>query len=187
MPARVSVSAVSAANLPGMLALMGAIEAERLPAEPEAFERAMAEVRLSLSLFDFTRSDSCRMLLASVVGVPVGSGSSPSAGFAEGISGSVAVGSAGSRVPAGYALVVRIPKPDARVGFLFVEELYVLATHRRGGVASALLRECESVARDWRLNGIRLLVRTENAAARHLYHAAGYAESTTAFCEKILA
>src|SRR5436309_7915848 len=101
---------------------MGAIESERLPGDPLASRRAEAEVRLSLARFDFTQSAASRMLMAM------------SAGAA-----------------AGYALVVRIPKPDARVGFLFVEELYVLGAYRRAGVASALLRECEKVARAWGL------------------------------------
>ena len=155
---RVSVSAVSAVNLPALIALLRAIEAERLPADPDASERAEAEVRQSLSHFDFTQSDLCRMLLATV-----------------------------NAAPAGYALVVRIPKPDARVGFLFVEELYVLAVFRRVGVASALLRECESVAREWGLHGIRLPVRPENESARRLYRGAGFAENQTNFCEKMLA
>jgi ribosomal protein S18 acetylase RimI-like enzyme len=154
---QVPVSAVSAAYLPALIALLRAIEAERLPADRDASERAEAEVRLSLSRFDFTQSHSCRMLLATVGGDP-----------------------------AGYALVVRIPKPDGRVGLLFVEELYVLSTYRRVGVASALLRACENVAREWGLHGVRLLVRPENDAARKLYRSAGFAESTTAFCEKIL-
>jgi len=158
MAGRVLVSALTAANLPALLSLMRAIEAERLPDDPDASERAEAEVRLSLSRFDFTQPGSCRMLLAMV-----------------------------DDAAAGYALVVRIPKPDARVGFLFVEELYVLGAYRRAGVASALLRECETVAREWSLYGIRLLVRPENDAARLLYQAAGYAESRTNFCEKILA
>ena len=155
---RVSVAEVTAANLPAFLTLMGDIEAKRLPADPDASARAEAEARLSLSRFDFTRSTACRVLLASV-------GASA----------------------AGYALVVRIPKADARVGFLYVDELYVLALYRRMGVAAALLAQCESVARDWGLHGIRLLVRPENDTARQLYRGAGYSESTTTFCEKILA
>ena len=138
----------------------------------------MAEVRLSLSRFDFTQSASSRLLLASVGDDPTGA-SSPASG--------AAIRVAGSHVPAGYALVVRIPKADARVGFLYVDELYVLALYRRMGVAAALLAQCESVARDWGLHGIRLLVRPENDTARQLYRGAGYSESTTTFCEKILA
>ena len=154
----VRVARVTAASLEAFIALMGAIESERLPAVPDASSQAAAEVRLSLAHYDFTQSAACRMLMA-------------------------LSGSAG----AGYALVIRIPKPDARLGFLFVEELYVLGAYRRAGVASSLLRECENVAREWGLHGIRLLVRPENDAARQLYHTAGFAESQTNFCEKLLA
>ena len=149
---------MAAASLETAIALMGAIESERLPAVPDASSRAEAEVRLSLAHYDFTQSTACRMLMA--------------------LSGPAA---------AGYALVVRIPKPDVRIGFLFVEELYVLGAYRRAGVASSLLRECDNVAREWGLHGVRLLVRPENDAARKLYHSAGFAESGTNFCEKLLA
>ena len=144
MAGRVLVSALTAVSLPALLSLMRAIEAERLPDDPDAPERAEAEVRRSLSRFDFTQPGSCRMLLAMV-----------------------------DDAAAGYALAVRIPKLDARVGFLFVEELYVLGAYRRAGVASALLRECESVAQAWGLPGIRLLVRPENESARQLYRRSG--------------
>ena len=108
--APVSVSAVSAAHLPALIALLRAIQAEMLPTDPDGSEHSEAEVRRSLSRFDVTQSGSCRVLLALV-----------------------------HDAAAGYALAVRIPKLDARVGFLYVDELYVLRSYRRGGVARAIV------------------------------------------------
>ncbi|MGC8874179.1 MAG: GNAT family N-acetyltransferase [Chloroflexia bacterium] len=85
--------------------------------------------------------------------------------------------------PAGYALVVCIPKADERLGFLFVDELYVLPGYRRRGVGQALLAEIQALARKLGLAGVRLLVRPENRPARHLYRKAGFRESAAVFCE----
>jgi ribosomal protein S18 acetylase RimI-like enzyme len=86
--------------------------------------------------------------------------------------------------PAGAAVAVRVPKLDGRRGFLFLDELAVLPEHRRRGVAQALLRQVEALARGLGLAGVRLLARPENEAARRLYARQGYAESESIFCEK---
>jgi ribosomal protein S18 acetylase RimI-like enzyme len=86
--------------------------------------------------------------------------------------------------PAGLAAVARLPKADARVGFLFVDELWVLPAYQRQGVATALLRHVIALASDLGLAGVRLLVRPENEAARRLYRALGFDESATVFCER---
>jgi ribosomal protein S18 acetylase RimI-like enzyme len=88
--------------------------------------------------------------------------------------------------PAGTAAVARLPKTDARGGFLFVDELRVLPAYRRRGVARALLARVEGLARELGLAGVRLLARPDNEAARQLYHRAGYAESAALLCEKRL-
>jgi len=85
--------------------------------------------------------------------------------------------------PAGYALTCRVPKLDQRLGFLFVDELYVLREHRRRGVATALMREVQTLAQELGLAGVRLLVRTENAPARRLYQRLGFVEHSNLFCE----
>lgn len=126
-----------------------------LPDDSAAPDRAEAGVNASRARYDFTQSDSCWVLLARV-----------------------------DDAPAGYALVVRIPKSDARVGFLCVDELYVLTLYRRMGVASALLQHIETMARELGLAGVRLLVRLGNDAARQLYRRAGFSENETIFCEK---
>ena len=145
---------VNTANLPAFVLLLQAIERE-LATSDLAANYAASGIRTSLAHYDFTRSDSCWMLLATV-----------------------------EAAPAGYASVVRIPKADARAGFLFVDELYVLRPFRRAGIARALLNYVERFAVDLGLAGVRLLVRSENAAARSLYRVAGYVESPTIFCEK---
>ncbi|MCC6190688.1 MAG: GNAT family N-acetyltransferase [Anaerolineales bacterium] len=86
--------------------------------------------------------------------------------------------------PVGVAVVVPIPKLDARRGFLFVDELSVLPAYRRQGVARALLAHVEQLARDLSLAGVRLLARPENAAARRLYARLGYQLNDSVFCEK---
>ena len=88
--------------------------------------------------------------------------------------------------PAGLATVARLPKADARVGFLFVDELMVLPRFRRRGVARALLGHVIEMAVEMGLAGVRLLVRPENEAARALYRSAVFGESGTIFCERRL-
>lgn len=85
--------------------------------------------------------------------------------------------------PAGYALAVRVPKADERLGFLFVDELYVLPAFRRRGVGQALLGEIQALARKLGLAGVRLLVRPRNRPARRLYRRMGFRESRAIFCE----
>lgn len=125
--------------------------------DPGAAERAVADVQQSRKRFDFLNSDSFWTLVAVVGGTPVG-----------------------------YAAVCRIPKADVRAGFLFVDELHVLQSFRRRGVATALLKHTVRLADELGLAGVRLLVRPENKAARHLYRAAGFSESPTLFCQRVL-
>ena len=114
----VAVAEVTLATQPAWIGLLRAIEAEVRPHDPTAATQAESGVRASLKQFDFTQSDSCWIVLAEVSGSP-----------------------------AGYAAAVRIPKADARTGFVFVDELYVLHAYRRSGVATALLKYIEQVVR----------------------------------------
>jgi len=131
-----------------------AVEAGEHPDEPQAPQRGEAGLRRSLSTYDFLSSDSAWLLLARVKGEP-----------------------------AGYALVVRIPKADARAGFLFVDELYVLPSCRRQGVGRSLVTQAQALASALGLAGVRLLVRLENRAARALFRQAGFSEEPAVFCE----
>ena len=84
---------------------------------------------------------------------------------------------------AGFAHACRLPKPDARRGYLFVDELFVHPEHRRKGVGMALLHHLANLSDDLGLAGVRLLVRPENAAARALYRKAGFLEFPTILCQ----
>jgi ribosomal protein S18 acetylase RimI-like enzyme len=86
--------------------------------------------------------------------------------------------------PAGLAVAVLVPKADARLGFLFVDELMVLPEYQRRGVATALLTQVEQLAQSFGLAGVRLLARPENDAARALYQRMGFHESASLLCEK---
>ncbi|MBC7258369.1 MAG: GNAT family N-acetyltransferase [Chloroflexi bacterium] len=86
--------------------------------------------------------------------------------------------------PAGFAHVCRIPKADSRRGYLYVDELFVHPAHRRKGVAMALLNHAADLSRELGLAGVRLLVRSENAAARALYRKAGFQEHSTILCQR---
>jgi ribosomal protein S18 acetylase RimI-like enzyme len=83
----------------------------------------------------------------------------------------------------GYAVAVRIPKLDARMGFLFVDELYVLPSYRRRGVARRMISHVQSLAREEGLAGVRLLVRPENGPARALYRGCAFQEQESFFCQ----
>lgn len=85
---------------------------------------------------------------------------------------------------AGFAHVCRLPKPDARRGYLFVDELFVHPDHRRRGVGTALLHHLANMSDDLGLAGVRLLVRPENAAARALYRKAEFQEFPTILCRR---
>ncbi len=152
--AHVSVTTASSRDLPDLARFFQAVAAAESPGDPQAAERGEADLRRSLAAWDFLCSDACTLLLARLDGEP-----------------------------AGYLLAVRIPKADARVGFLFVDELYVLPAFRRRGVARALLRRVQSLAVELGLAGVRLLVRPENTPARRLYRQGGFTEHESVFCQ----
>jgi len=77
-------------------------------------------------------------------------------------------------LPVGLACVSLLPKLDRRVGWLFVDELYVLADARRHGAATALLQRATRLAETLGVTGVRLLARPGNCAARSLYDHMGY-------------
>ncbi len=131
-------------------ALVARIEAEDRPEDPEAAARAPRGMAESLSRYDALASDSVWFLLAY-----------------------------SDNRPAGLAVLTRLPKLDERIGFLYLDELHVLAEHRRRGVGRALIRATVDLARDLGLAGIRLLTRPDNEAARALYESFGFRRSET--------
>lgn len=151
--AQVAVTLAAHDEAPALVRFFRALAAAEAPDDPGADERGAAGLRHSLEAWNFLRSDSSFVLLARVDGEP-----------------------------AGYILAVRIPKADARVGFLFVDEVYTLPAYRRRGVARALLERTQALAAELGLAGVRLLVRPENEPARGLYRSCGFAEHETMFC-----
>jgi ribosomal protein S18 acetylase RimI-like enzyme len=131
---------------------------ERLAAylRAEGGADAVAGLRLSRQRFDLLSSDSFWLLLAEV-----------------------------EAQPAGLAAAARLPKADARAGFLFVDELSVLPAYRRQGVARALLEHLIALADELGLAGVRLLARPENEAARRLYRSLGFEEQATIFGQRL--
>jgi len=83
--------------------------------------------------------------------------------------------------PAGLAVLARVPKLDARRGFLYLDELHVLEPYRRRGVGTALLKEGFALAKELGLAGVRLLTRIDNEPARRLYEAAGFEGQESVF------
>jgi len=75
--------------------------------------------------------------------------------------------------PVGFAFGYDLPRRHGDPSILFVYELDVAETHRRRGVATALLRELADAARE---RGIRtgfVLTEASNEAAMRLYESVG--------------
>ena len=131
----IRVQAMSPDHLDDAIRLFRGIEAELAPDDILAPERGETGLRISLASYDSAQSNACLPLLAWVDGQV-----------------------------AGYALAVRVPKPDARKGFFFVDDLYVLRPYQRRGVARRLLKSIHGLATREGYSGVRLLVRPSNLA-----------------------
>jgi len=94
----------------------------------------------------------------------------------------VLLGTVGGK-PAGALCATAVPKIDSRQGFLFIDEIYVLAGFRRNGVGTALVRAACDLSRRLGLSGIRLLARPENRAALSFYGGLGFEASDARFHE----
>jgi ribosomal protein S18 acetylase RimI-like enzyme len=150
-----NVKIVRKLDLPKLERLWGDIVSEEHPGDGEAEGRAIRESRQSLAAFDYLDTDSFWLFASEAEGRYVG-----------------------------YAAAARIPKADARIGFLYIDELYVLPGYRRQGHATRLLEMAVAHAMNLRLGGVRLLVEPENAAARHLYNKLGLIEKNLILCER---
>lgn len=99
-----------------------------------------------------------------------------------------------SRLRVGESVVLLAKRGGAIVGFVqlypmfssvrtaktwILNDLYVDASARRGGVARALLDAATAFAREDGAAGISLETTQDNAAARALYRAAGWSEDQT--------
>jgi diamine N-acetyltransferase len=78
----------------------------------------------------------------------------------------------------GFARVIDVQTPDSGVllprRFALVDELVVMAEHRRAGVASALLADVEAWARQRGIDALEVTVWAFNEAARELYTKEGF-------------
>ncbi len=132
-------------HLDDLAGLLERIKAENHPDEPAKARAADAGLRGSLRHFPALPSDSAWALIAYV-----------------------------ADELAGLAVLARVPKLDARRGFLYLDELHVLEPYRRHGIGTALLDESCALAKELGLCGVRLLTRTDNEPARRLYESAGF-------------
>jgi ribosomal protein S18 acetylase RimI-like enzyme len=150
-----TVRIVAPADLARLEQLWRDIAREEHPDDPDAEERAARGSRRSRSEFDYLDTDSFWIFASEA-----------------------------EHRYAGYASASRIPKADARVGFLYIDELYVLQNHRRLGHATRILEMAVTHAGNLRLAGVRLLVDPANTAARRLYDRLGFVERNQVFCER---
>ncbi|MFC2079273.1 GNAT family N-acetyltransferase [Candidatus Bipolaricaulota bacterium] len=144
------VMTANKSHLKALTELVCAIEAEDHPGDATAALTASEGVRQSLSRFDALNSDCVWCLIAF----------------------------SGDR-PVGLAILTRTPKLDARIGFLYLDEIHVMRQYRRQGIGKALLSGCRDVAQEAGLAGIRLLARIDNEPARRLYESAGFRGNET--------
>jgi ribosomal protein S18 acetylase RimI-like enzyme len=150
-----TVKIIQKSDLPRLERLWGDIVREEQPEDGEAEGRVIRESRQSLAAFDYLDTDSFWIFTSEAEGRYVG-----------------------------YAAAARIPKADARIGFLYIDELYVLSDYRRQGHATRLLEMAVTHARTLGLGGVRLLVEPESAAARQLYEKLGLVERNLILCER---
>ena len=76
----------------------------------------------------------------------------------------------------GYINAIVIPKPDPRLGIMYVDELWTVPHYRGLGVAGTLLETVIALAERLKLWRVRLYVDTENDSARTCYRKAGFEE-----------
>jgi len=83
----------------------------------------------------------------------------------------------------GWISAVYIPKVGrtAGKGHLFVDELYTDPRYRRRGIAQALMKQAEALARELDALGLRLYVNTESAEAISFYKKCGYTSEGAAW------
>lgn len=152
----VRIVRVTCKDLPKLEAFVRADAAQAQPSNPDTPKEFVKGLHQSLKSFDFLSSDSHWMVAAELDGKYIG-----------------------------YLTAVRIHKADGRVAVLFVDELMVLAEYRRRGVARALWREVQCIAKEigaWR---IRLNVGSDNHAAREFYRSVGLQETSLVLCQEI--
>lgn len=87
---------------------------------------------------------------------------------------------------AGFACLRVTPAIGSREAHALLTELYVRAAHRRRGVAGALVREAEALARRQGADALYLFTGRQNVGAQAFYEALGF-ESRSIVYQKPLA
>ena len=141
----INVILVGENKFPQLGELVRAIEREESPGDRRGKKRAGEGFRKSIQRINIEKPDAAWILLASAQTHPVG-----------------------------MAVLVRIPKLDQRIGFLYLDELHVLEDHRRCGVGTALMRRALELTEELALAGIRLLTRPANVGAQRFYEKLGF-------------
>lgn len=75
-----------------------------------------------------------------------------------------------------YVNAVLIPKPDPRLGVMYVDALWTAPPYRGQGIARKLLQQVRHRAKEMNLWRVRLYVSRDNHSARSCYRKAGFAE-----------
>ena len=84
----------------------------------------------------------------------------------------------------GYINAIIIPKPEPRLGTMYIDELWTAPQYRGMGIAGQLLAVVTRLAKQLNLWRVRLYVSTDNDAARTCYRKAGFVEKGDClFCE----
>ena len=81
---------------------------------------------------------------------------------------------AGTILAGTIEIAMRSPWPWQGDRHGYISNLAVGQGFRRQGIATALLKSCEQVARQWQIGELRLHVMEDNPAARALYREAGF-------------
>jgi len=85
----------------------------------------------------------------------------------------------------GYINAVLIPKPDPRLGILYIDELWTAPPYRNYGIATILMNEALELAKNLDLWKVRLYVGADNLVARSFYRKAGFKETSDDRCCEI--
>lgn len=75
--------------------------------------------------------------------------------------------------PVGYISASVIPKPDKRIGTMFIDELWVTDTFRGEGIGRALTKKVIDISEEMGLWRSRLYVSGSNASGIHCYESVG--------------
>ena len=154
----INVTLVGEDDLPQLDNLVHSIVREEAPGNQRDEKRAGESFRQSIERCNIGKSDSAWILLASV-----------------------------SSHPVGMATLVRTPKLDHRIGFLYLDEFHVLEDYRRRGVGTALMTRAFELAKELGLVGIRLLTRPANLPAQRFYEQLGFTRHPSILYESRIA